>query len=93
MTLANFSGNKATLDDLKDVNYMSVFFVKKMIFKPTDKFEVDISGMNREDKIEQMNSFAKHDHYQVSFEGEFIHHVNKFSVKKGEWQNVKSKGF
>jgi hypothetical protein len=92
--LANFSENKVTLDDFKDVNYIVGFFVNKnLAFKPTNKFEVDISSMNREDKIEQMNSFAKHDHYQVSFEGEFIHLADKFSVKKGEWQNVESKGF
>lgn len=61
---------------------------RKLVFKLTDKFEVDVRGMSREEKIASINSFSKHDHYQVSFEGEFIHLLEGFSVNKGEWLTV-----
>ena len=58
---------------------------KNIMFKSTEQFEVDISSMSREEKIAKMNSFSKHDCYQVSFKGDFIHLLDKFSVKKGAW--------
>jgi len=58
---------------------------KSLVFKSTENFEVDMNGMSRDEKIAKMNSFAVHDCYQVSFKGDFIHLLDKFSVRKGVW--------
>ncbi len=68
---------------------MSRFLMdRKLVFRPSLQFDVNIKGMSREEKIEKMNSFSKHDRYQVTFKGDFIHLLDKFSVKKGEWLSV-----
>jgi hypothetical protein len=67
---------------------MSPLFAKrKLVFRPTEQFEVDIRGMDRQEKLDRINYFAKHDYFEVNFKG-FIHLLDSFSVKRGEWVEV-----
>jgi hypothetical protein len=67
-----------------------LFAERKLVFKPMEEFEVDISAMNREEKLERINYFAKHDHFEVKFKG-FIHLLDTFSVKRGEWVELEDR--
>ena len=62
----------------------NIFATRKLVFKPTEQFEVNLSNMNRESKLEKINSFAQHDRYQVKYKDGFIHLLDKISVESGE---------
>jgi hypothetical protein len=67
----------------------NLFTQRKLVFKPVKQFEVNLSKMNREDKIEKINSFTQQDHYQVECKDGFIHLLDKISVERGEWVEIK----
>jgi len=55
------------------------------IFHETEKFEIDISELCREDKIVKYNDISIKDEYKCSFSDEFIEDSTKILIIKGEW--------
>ncbi len=68
----------------------NLFAERKLVFRPMEQFDVDIRGMDREEKLERINYFARDDHFEVKFKG-FIHMLDSFSVKRGEWVEVEDR--
>jgi len=68
----------------------NLFARRKLVFRPMEQFEVNLSKMSREAKIEKINSFAQHDHYQVKYKPGFLHLLDKISVEKGEWVEIRT---
>jgi hypothetical protein len=61
---------------------------KKLVFRPLEKFMVDLKNMGRQDKIDKINFFSQHDRYRVQFYEGFIHLLDSIMVEKGEWVEI-----
>ncbi len=68
----------------------SIFARRRLVFKPMEQFEVNMSKMSREAKIKKINSFAQHDNYQVKYKDGFLHLLDRIFVEKGEWVEMKT---
>ncbi len=65
---------------------MSIFLGKRtLVFKPMEKFTVNLKDMDRDDKIDMINSFSTNDNYRVGPIEGFIHMLDSIMVEKGEW--------
>jgi predicted DNA-binding antitoxin AbrB/MazE fold protein len=79
------------MNDLRGGLCMSNLFARrKLVFKPTEHFVVNLKKMNREEKINKINSFSQHDNYQVKYKDGFLHLLDKISVEKGEWVEIRT---
>ena len=58
---------------------------------PTEKYEIDITKLGRDEKIAKMNSLVKNQNCRAEYSNEFIHLSNKIFVKNGEWVEVEDK--
>jgi len=68
---------------------MSIFLgERKLVFKPKETFTVNLKNMDRQDKINKINSFSQHDCYRVNCKEGFIQLLDSIMVEKGEWVDV-----
>ena len=56
-----------------------------LVFKPKRIEEVDIRGLDREEKFKKYNELAIDDNKRVQFDNEFAHLADNIIVQHGEW--------
>ncbi len=65
---------------------MSIFLGdRNLVFKPKEKFKVNLRNMDRDEKIDLINSFSASDNYRVGPIDGFINLLDSIMVEKGEW--------
>jgi len=62
-----------------------------MVFSVRRIEQMDISELDREEKIKEYNKIANDDNKDCSFDNEFIHESSNIIVRHGEWIEVDPK--
>jgi len=62
-----------------------------VVFRVRRIEQIDISALDREEKIKEYNKISNDDNKNCSFDEEFIHKSNNIVVRHGEWIEVDPK--